>query len=66
MTISDLQNWFFKTFGQITFEQVENWFTFNPKEPILFNTALFLGMFLVFYPIYVPVSYTHLRAHETN
>jgi D-alanyl-lipoteichoic acid acyltransferase DltB (MBOAT superfamily) len=53
MTILDLQNWFFKTFGQITFEQIENWFTFNPKEPILFNTALFLGMFLVFYPLYI-------------
>ena len=53
MTFSDLQNWFFKTFGQITFGQIESWFVYDPKEPILFNTALFLGMFLVFYPIYI-------------
>src|SRR5690606_10788057 len=31
----------------------EDWFAFNPKEPILFNTALFLGMFLIFYPFYI-------------
>ncbi|NMH29418.1 MBOAT family O-acyltransferase [Flavobacterium silvaticum] len=30
----------------------QDWFVFNPKEPILFNTPVFLGMFLVFYPIY--------------
>ena len=53
MTLSDLQNWFTTTFGTITFEVIASWFTFNPKEPILFNTALFLGMFLVFYPIYI-------------
>ncbi len=53
MTLSDLQHWFAGTFGTITWEQVEGWFTFHPKEPILFNTALFLGMFLLFYPIYI-------------
>lgn len=39
----------------------QSWFTFNPKEPILFNTPLFLGMFLVFYPIYIATlrSKTH-------
>ena len=31
----------------------ESWFVYNPKEPILFNTPLFLGMFLIFYPIYI-------------
>ncbi len=29
------------------------WFTFDPKAPLLFNSALFLGMFLVFYPLYI-------------
>ena len=32
---------------------VAQWFTFDPKSPILFNTALFLGLFLIFYPIYI-------------
>jgi len=53
MTLYDIQNWFTATFGTITMQQIEGWFTFNPKEPILFNTALFLGMFLIFYPIYI-------------
>lgn len=31
----------------------QDWFVYNPKEPILFNTPLFLGLFLVFYPLYM-------------
>ncbi|MGG7035522.1 MAG: MBOAT family O-acyltransferase [Flavobacterium sp.] len=53
MTIIDIQNWFVQTFGNITPTQIEAWFTFNPKEPILFNTMLFLCYFLVFYPLYI-------------
>src|SRR6478752_2170612 len=52
MTLTMIQDWFLQTFG-VTAIQVENWFTYNPKDPILFNTALFLGFFLVFYPIYI-------------
>ncbi|OYQ37653.1 membrane-bound O-acyltransferase family protein [Flavobacterium cyanobacteriorum] len=37
----------------ITWQDLENWFTYNPKEPLLFNTGLFLGLFLVFYAIYI-------------
>ncbi len=37
----------------ITWQDVENWFTYNPKEPLLFNTGLFLGLFLAFYAIYI-------------
>ena len=43
--ISEIGNWFAANY--------ESWFVFNPKEPILFNTPLFLGMFLIFYPIYI-------------
>lgn len=53
MTLIDLQNWFFSTFGAITPSQVEQWFVYNPSAPILFNTVLFLCLFLVFYPIYI-------------
>ena len=52
MEISSIQNWFTQAFGTITIEQVENWFVYNPKEPLLFNTGLFLGMFLIFYFVY--------------
>ena len=47
-----MQNWFTQAFGTITLEQVESWFVYNPKEPLLFNTGLFLGMFLIFYFVY--------------
>lgn len=29
------------------------WFTYDPKHPLLFNSPLFLGLFIVFYIIYV-------------
>ncbi|RYZ83586.1 MAG: MBOAT family protein, partial [Proteobacteria bacterium] len=53
MSWIDIQNWVLSNY--------ESWFTFNPKEPILFNTPLFLGMFLIFYPIYIATlrSKTH-------
>lgn len=49
----DLPHWFVEIFGQLTIADMKNWFIYDPKRPILFNTALFLGLFLVFYPIYI-------------
>lgn len=45
--------------GNVTMETIESWFTFNPKAPLLFNSGLFLGMFLVFYFIYILSRKTH-------
>ncbi|QQU02491.1 MBOAT family O-acyltransferase [Myroides odoratus] len=46
----------------VTLDDVIHWFTFNPKEPLLFNSALFLGMFIVFYFIYIGLRKTfHAR-----
>lgn len=46
----------------ITREDVISWFVYNPKEPLLFNTPLFLGLFVVFYAIYIATRKTfHLR-----
>lgn len=42
----------------ITSENVINWFIYNPKEPLLFNTPLFLGLFVVFYAIYIATRNT--------
>lgn len=36
-----------------TTEQLESWFFYNPKEPLLFNSGLFLGLFLIFYFGYI-------------
>ena len=38
---------------QITWDDVMGWLTYNPKAPLLFNTPLFLGLFVVFYFIYI-------------
>ena len=48
-----LQEWFYKNIGKITPEVIEKWFVYNEKEPLLFNTGLFLGLFLVFYFWYI-------------
>jgi Predicted membrane protein involved in D-alanine export len=30
-----------------------DWFVYNPKSPLLFSSSLFMGLFLVFYLIYI-------------
>lgn len=61
-----MQDWFAQNitslFTSLTAETVKNWFIYNPKEPLLFNTGLFLGLFLVFYTVYILTRKTfHLR-----
>ncbi|MXO06088.1 MBOAT family protein [Flavobacterium sp. HBTb2-11-1] len=51
-TIESINNWFIQNFGAITIEQVKSWFVYNEDEKLLFNTGLFLGLFLVFYFVY--------------
>lgn len=34
-------------------QQIIEWFTYHPQKPLLFNSALFLGLFLAFYAIYI-------------
>lgn len=43
---------------QITREQVQGWFTYDPSRPLLFNSGLFLGLFVVFYAIYLALRKT--------
>ena len=54
-----LQNWFLETVGIVDLEILKKWFTYNPKQPLLFNSALFLGLFLVFIIIYILSRKTH-------
>lgn len=52
-TLSELSNLYLPDlFGHI-FETINDWITYNPKNPLLFNSPLFLGLFIVFYIIYV-------------
>ncbi len=48
MTVAEITNWFAANF--------QDWFVYDPEQPILFNTPLFLGMFLLFYPIYIYIT----------
>lgn len=64
ITITDITNWLKNTFGTIDAAQVNEWLTFNPKEPILFNTAFFLGLFLLFYPIYILTTKAKTRVYR--
>lgn len=54
-----LQNWFLNTIESVDLEIVKNGFIYDPKQPLLFNSALFLGLFLVFYFIYILSRKTH-------
>lgn len=37
-------------------EQLHEWFTYDVSNPLLFNSPLFLGLFIIFYIIYVAVK----------
>lgn len=43
----------------IDYNTISSWFIFNPKNPLLFNSGLFLGMFIIFYLIYILSRKTH-------
>lgn len=64
ITFFDITNWLNSTFGVIDAARVHEWITFNPKEPILFNTAFFLGLFLLFYPIYILTTKAKTRVYR--
>lgn len=46
-------------FQNLTWDTVCSWFLFDPKNPLLFNSALFLGIFILFYAIYIASRKTH-------
>ena len=61
MNTSALAQWFIKNFS-FTTEQIKQWFTFDAQHPMLFNSSLFLGLFLVFYCVYIITKkYAHFR-----
>lgn len=34
-------------------DTIKSWFTYDPERPLLFNSPLFLGLFTIFYIVYV-------------
>jgi membrane bound O-acyl transferase MBOAT family protein len=43
-------------------EQIKSWFTYDPNHPLLFNSSLFLGLFLAFYLLYILTKkHAHFR-----
>ena len=59
MPLFQIQNILQNVFGDFSLEIVKSWFIYNPKQPLLFNSALFLGLFLLFYLIYIISRKTH-------
>lgn len=55
---ADILNWFTEDLNKLTWENIQSWFIYNPKQPLLFNSGLFLGMFLLFYIVYITTRKT--------
>lgn len=60
-TTENISKWFVDNFS-FTTEQVRQWFIYDPNHPLLFNSSLFLGLFLVFYLVYIITKkHAHFR-----
>lgn len=51
--INYIDSLFWKCLSFITTDKLVSWFVYDPNNPLLFNSSLFLGFFLVFYLIYI-------------
>ena len=60
-TTENISKWFVDNFS-FTTEQVRQWFIYDPNHTLLFNSSLFLGLFLVFYLVYIITKkHAHFR-----
>lgn len=59
MSLVFLFQWFGLLPDNFSRETILNWFIYDPKNPLLFNSALFLGLFLCFYFLYILTLKTH-------
>lgn len=59
MSLVFLYQWLDVLPDNFSWETIQNWFMYDPKNPLLFNSALFLGLFLVFYFLYLLTLKTH-------
>lgn len=58
-TIHSINDWIIQNIGVLNTATIKEWFVYNPERPLLFNSALFLGFFIVFYFIYILTKKTH-------
>lgn len=49
----ELSNIYLPDYIANNIDKITSWFTYDPNNPLLFNSALFMGLFLIFYIIYV-------------
>lgn len=59
MSFVFLYQWLDLLPDNFSWETMMNWFIYDPNKPLLFNSALFLGLFLVFYFLYLLTLKTH-------
>lgn len=53
---------YLKSVLSVSKEQILSWFIYDPSNPLLFSSSLFLGFFLVFYFVYILTKkYSHFR-----
>ena len=46
----------------LTYQQITDWFIYHKNNPLLFSSGLFLGLFLVFYAVYIVTrKHSHFR-----
>ncbi len=57
--IQHINEWIIQNIGSVSPETIQEWFIFDPKKPMLFNSTLFLGFFILFYVIYYFSKKTH-------
>lgn len=51
-----------ESYFSITTDQIRSWFEYDPSNPLLFSSSLFLGFFLAFYLVYIFTrKYAHFR-----
>lgn len=52
---------FIQSFSNLipTMSQLADWFLFSPTKPLLFNSSLFLGLFIFFYALYIMTQKAH-------
>jgi membrane bound O-acyl transferase MBOAT family protein len=49
-------------FNGLTYQQITDWFIYHKNNPLLFSSGLFLGLFLVFYAVYIVTrKHSHFR-----
>lgn len=62
MNIATITTEWWEYFNGLTYQQITDWFIYHKNNPLLFSSGLFLGLFLVFYAVYIVTrKHSHFR-----